>query len=65
MIYVPLPFACMPKLSTYSILDKSEKNGKLYLNFLLLSLHECCTKCHFSQYFLILDNFCYMIYPQK
>ena len=36
MIYVPLPFACMPKLSTYSILDKSEKNGKLYLNFLLL-----------------------------
>ena len=45
MIYVPLPFACMPKLSTYSILDKSEKNGKLYLNFSLLSLHECCTKC--------------------
>ena len=36
MIYVPLPFACMPKLSTYSILDKSEKKWQTLFKFFIV-----------------------------
>ena len=36
-----------------------------FLRFLALKMHRKAQKCYFTNYFLILDNFCFMTYPQK
>ena len=36
-----------------------------FFHFLALKILKNAQKCHLPWYFLILDNFCFMTYPQK
>ena len=36
-----------------------------FFHFLALKVLKNAQKCHLPKYFLILDNFCFMTYPQK
>ena len=36
-----------------------------FFRFLALKMLKNAQKCHLPWYFLILDNFCFMTYPQK
>ena len=36
-----------------------------FFRFLALKVLKNAQKCHLPKYFLILDNFCFITYPQK